>query len=294
MSNVRTATRWIIIRTDDDSEVELDLLQLADGRFIIMDEELTFWGDLLAVETLAKLHRGIAYPVEGLDGNPLVVQLVPEGSAPIQGDADPLGGVTPDVPNEPSSVEVPVEEPSTEPTPEDCKVPADVGGAPKAVKPGPPVPPKPERFRTTGESGVALPKPEEPPTEVRAHPEPGGAADSRYLPGAIQGGGGGDGRRDILSNPYHVYPGSGVNMKPRRSLLHVKDPTWYHFQALRMKRQSAPYPSVLSRDLGYCMEGMPRWVGTTIVGRLRPDTGGVDPPVPDHVKWKEYGLPFGR
>lgn len=58
------------------------------------------------------------------------------------------------------------------------------------------------------------------------------------------------------------------------------------------RKKSIPRrPMVLFRDLGNCIMGMPTWVGTTIAGPLRPDTGRKDPSIPDHDLWLEYGLP---
>jgi hypothetical protein len=50
-------------------------------------------------------------------------------------------------------------------------------------------------------------------------------------------------------------------------------------------------PMVVTRDLGNCIMGMPTWVGTTIVGPLRPDTGGKDPSIADHDMWLQYDPP---
>jgi hypothetical protein len=59
------------------------------------------------------------------------------------------------------------------------------------------------------------------------------------------------------------------------------------------KKRIPNKPMVLFRDLGPCLMGMPTWVGTTIAGPLRPDTGGKDPSIADHDMWRQYGVTGG-
>jgi len=59
------------------------------------------------------------------------------------------------------------------------------------------------------------------------------------------------------------------------------------------KRGAPVNPMFTKRDLGNCVMGMPVSAGTTIVGALRPDTGGKNPAVPDHEMWLQHAIHLG-
>jgi hypothetical protein len=82
----------------------------------------------------------------------------------------------------------------------------------------------------------------------------------------------------------HLMPGSVIPL----GMVSTITPENYG-TAVRKKRIPRR-PMVLCRDLGNCLMGMPTFVGTTIAGPLRPDTGGKDPSIADHDMWLQYGL----
>jgi hypothetical protein len=294
MSKVRNAVRWTIVRNSDASQVEgLEILVLPDGKVLVDDGELTFTGDLLALEALAKLHRGVAHPVESPNGGVTSVELVLEGPPPVLGDDLP---VEPEPIQEPATTVVPPDEPIAEvdvPSIEQKSVNDEGQGVVPVIQP---------------ETSSVSPEPDIPVgSEIEIDPvlrhEP--ISDDPHVQHnldmwldstsgiVIQGGGGGDGTADAVTNPYHADPGGGIDMKPVRDYLNKDNPTWYHCHRARTGQGGNLVNMVLHRDLGYCIVGMPRWAGTTICGRLRPDVGGTGPPVPDHIAWIKYGKPFG-
>jgi len=118
-------------------------------------------------------------------------------------------------------------------------------------------------------------------------PDPDGKGSLNSAPPCtIQGAAGRVGVFDGTSNPYHEHPGSGIGdvMLDLGSL--DKPPDWYGKATRNV--DFPPLPMVLCRDLSNCIDGMPRNVGTTIAGKLRPDTGWLDPVVADHTLWRYY------
>jgi len=113
---------------------------------------------------------------------------------------------------------------------------------------------------------------------------------SRPCPEILQGAGGTDGSEDVFTNPYHQHSEPGLAPSGKITYEDVASIIG-DYGTVRVNPNIPRVPAVVKRDLGNCLMGMPAWVGTTLVGRLRPDTGGEDPPIDDHIAWLYYGSP---
>jgi hypothetical protein len=266
-STVRNLERYVIVR-HEGGLVEDVVIFVEDQSSVTIHTAWgeTYCGDLLALETYAKLHDGIAYPVEKPPGFNNVKQevLLPEidhsdlpGNTSFDWSEDQEeeeqqgGGVT----LQSAEEEKPI-----------------VTGGPLPVSGGP----VKVHLDTTGATEEGKPPP---------------APDLHLLPFTQGRGRTGVGPWDGGSNPYHDRPGSGIG-NVMISLEGTDIPPDQYGTAFR-KRGAPSLPMFTDRDLSNCMYGMPRHAGTTIAGTLRPDTGGRDPVLPDHMMWMEYARRLG-
>jgi len=264
--NVRSHTRWILLRPNGTHVSGLSIVSVGSSTVLVYTADGTcFEGDLLALESLAKLHRAVAHPVERPPDLPEEIweELIPNDDENVVG-VEPAGDWSDDQPAEESP-------------------PGGVSLCGTA-DPAPVVTQEPVRIPNTAQTG---------PVQIS------GAAVSSETAGhgpttlVIQGGGGGTGAGDSWTNPYHEDPGPGLRPDIQIGYESVRDIIPKYGTVFR--KIGVPNKAlVLKRDLGLCMRGMPAWAGTTIAGSVRPDTGGIDPRIPDHIQWLEYGVPHRK
>jgi hypothetical protein len=251
-STVRNVVRYVLISEQRGLIEDLTIFVEDNSTVLVYDESgECFEGDMLALATLAKLHRATAFPVQP---PPDWDNQIREGPA---GDEEellkPTDGIDwsedQDMPESPSGG-VNLEMTGSQSA-------ADVNS--EIVKGTTP--------DLTSGSG---PSAEEAPIQ-------GGLGERGSLPHGV--------------NPYHDSRPTDIGsvMVGHESFIQ-KGHDWYgrtpRFRGTRPRR-----PMILARDLGNCLMGMPAYVGTTIAGPIRPDTGGKDPVLHDHIMWMQYGLP---
>jgi len=258
---VRNLVRYALI-THQGVFLEDFTIFVKDNTYVtIYCDGSCFDGDLLALETLAALNGAVAHPIEPPPGFDLVeVQEVPH----------PVGSVAlPD------------------------RIVGDWSDD-QSVDSG-------------SDAGVNLASSVDSVTSVKKEPvfvsEPGTPAGAETFPENLLTSGD-NGNQQVMPPEGDNYIAQGIGIydnvnttskRPPRylseafisnSIFDTKD-IWTFGQAFA-KRNQPRKPMSLSRDLGNCRLGMPVFAGTTIVGPLRPDTGGKDPPIPDHDKWLIY------
>lgn len=264
-------TRYVLVRHEGGLVEGIDIFVRGSSEVTVYSDGETFDGDLLALEALAKIHGAVAYPVEPppefqLHGIQKEIILPPglEVDEPVTDwseDHEDSTRVGPEVHrNDNGTHDVHVYELSWE------EAEASVKAAP-ASRDLPPA---------KGRGAV----PSSPPS---SYEDDGGGTSTNLF---IQGNRGRAGPVEAGTNPYDDDPGPGLGDAVLNLESLEKPPDWYGRVAVRPDIPAKPM--FLSRDLGNCLYGMPRWVGTTIVGQLRPDTGGLDPVLHDHDKWMEY------
>lgn len=277
-SNVRNLRRYVLVTHEGAILEDFEIFVEGSTRVIVVYDGDRFEGDLLTLESLAKNNGAVAHPVAPPEGYDNRLTAIPFGATDVVTDKGMAGDWSDD------------QEPAPSPqggvtlsTEESVGVVADSNSDqwPPAID-------------SPMAGGHAPQDPIKDPDEVKSPQEfhvkfPG---DSNLLAleqgGLVKGTG-----LDGLVNPYDLREGDGLSSE----ILHVPGLSdQFHAYGMYWCRAPdiPPLPASLDRDLGNCSIGMPRYAGTTIAGRLRPDTGGVDPLIPDHIMWERYERQCGK
>jgi len=270
-SNVRNLTRYVIVTHEGALVEDIDIFLEGSGHVIIYCDGSRYDGDLLALESFAKLHGGVAHPVTPPpDFDQKITVEIPEEDVNID-----LGG-----PVEDWSEDLP-----STPSPSGGVNLEEEGSGVQPVKEGPhgPVP------LTIPVKNKLLPNVQVTP-DMGMYPKPtledqGG--DGSGFAAIWQGNPAEGPPPDGSVNPYEVLAGHGLSGTYLNVPGLTDHPRSYGSTWCRAPDEP-PIPMILCRDLGNIAIGMPRHAGTTIVGSLRPDTGGQDPLIPDHMMWEAY------
>jgi len=275
-SNVRNLTRYVIVTHEGTLVEDLTIFLEGSSRVIVYCDGSRFEGDLLALESLAKNHGGVAHPVVPPPDFNQKLTVVPPDDPPVDL-GGPIGDWSEDqepIPSLGGGVSLPKGDEDHGPVKE--------GGQSFSAGHSDPV----GERRSWDEDVFAQ---ERKPPRFLLSKERGGAAPLVFRQGHVAVELSPDGE----VNPYDAIAGPGLS----NDALYVPDLSdhghTYGFVS-GYRPDDPPLPMYSHRDLGNCAIGMPRHAGTTIVGPLRPDTGGVGPFVPDHIMWEEYETAAGR
>lgn len=270
-STVRTTRRYVIVLQDGSLLEDIDIFLEGSSRVTIAYDGDRFEGDLLALESFAKCHGGVAHPVApptGYKDTMLAVPMVPERLETPEHVED-WSEDLPTAKSSPEGVSLPVEDPESNPVKGEDQWPPELRVARLGEHTLDGVIPKPSKVDEPGEPRM-------------------GFLGSSNQPVLAQGRLNRDADPDGSANPYNANAGPGLSF----DVLHVPgltDQLHAYGRFWCRAPDIPPLPMVLARDLGNCSIGMPRFAGTTIRGRIRPDTGGIDPCIPDHMMWEKYG-----
>jgi len=252
---------------------DLEIFLTGSGSVQVYMDGDCFDGDLLALESLAKIHGGVAHPVEApewYDGT------ITEVSPPDK--------------------ELSVEEPVVDWSEDHLTTPSPAGGVSLTQE---------DLGEVASQALDPISAPGLHVESVAEHPvSPSSEGDTGDPPGStvtvdtdglcsvlMQGNKGRVGPVKPGTNPYEDG-GSGLSSAIVPWEAAIGTPNVYGYVMRKHNRPSLPM--VLHKDLGNMLDGMPRHAGTTIVGRLRPDTGGTDPRIPDHIMWRVYADGGGK